>query len=97
MGNTQSALAVQSLLEIGQSERLRWRILNGNSDALLDQELIEYILTLVMPHQNIAPLAARGTALGQTIDGRGRCGGFSWLSHSGSVGRGCRKGYRQSG
>ncbi|MFN3435524.1 MAG: RadC family protein [Sphingomonas sp.] len=41
----------------GHRERLRGRLLAGGGDALLDHELIEYLLTLVIPRMDTKPTA----------------------------------------
>src|SRR4051812_30994487 len=41
----------------GHRDRLRKRLLDGGGDALLDHELIEYLLTLVIPRIDTKPLA----------------------------------------
>ena len=41
----------------GHRERLRGRLLAGGGDALLDHELIEYLLTLVIPRVDTKPIA----------------------------------------
>jgi DNA repair protein RadC len=43
----------------GHRERLRQRLLKGRSDALLDHELIEYLLALALPRRDTKPLAKR--------------------------------------
>ena len=41
----------------GHRERLRQRLFEGGPDALLDHELIEYILALAIPRRDTKPLA----------------------------------------
>lgn len=41
----------------GHRERLRGRLLTGGGEALLDHELIEYLLTLVVPRRDTKPTA----------------------------------------
>ena len=41
----------------GHRERLRSRLLDGGPDALLDHELIEYLLALAIPRRDTKPLA----------------------------------------
>lgn len=41
----------------GHRERLRSRLLEGGPDALLDHELIEYLLALAIPRRDTKPLA----------------------------------------
>jgi DNA repair protein RadC len=41
----------------GHRARLRERLLHGGADALLDHELIEYLLFLVLPRRDTKPLA----------------------------------------
>ncbi len=41
----------------GHRARLRQRLLNGKSEALLDHELIEYLLALAIPRRDTKPLA----------------------------------------
>ncbi|QJB67974.1 RadC family protein [Parasphingorhabdus halotolerans] len=41
----------------GHRARLRQRLLNGRGDALLDHELIEYLLALAIPRRDTKPLA----------------------------------------
>ena len=41
----------------GHRERLRGRLLAGGGDALLDHELIEYLLTLALPRIDTKPIA----------------------------------------
>ncbi len=43
----------------GHRERLRQRILNGGPDALLDHELVEYLLALAIPRRDTKPMAKR--------------------------------------
>jgi DNA repair protein RadC len=43
----------------GHRARLRQRLLDGGGDALLDHELIEYLLALAIPRQDTKPLAKR--------------------------------------
>jgi DNA repair protein RadC len=43
----------------GHRARLRGRLLENGGDALLDHELIEYLLTLVIPRRDTKPLAKR--------------------------------------
>lgn len=43
----------------GHRERLRQRILNGGPDALLDHELVEYLLGLAIPRRDTKPMAKR--------------------------------------
>lgn len=42
---------------VGHRERLRRRLLEGGPDALLDHELIEYLLALAIPRRDTKPLA----------------------------------------
>lgn len=44
---------------VGHRERLRRRLLEGGPDALLDHELIEYLLALAIPRRDTKPLAKR--------------------------------------
>ncbi|HKX35605.1 MAG TPA: UPF0758 domain-containing protein, partial [Rhizorhapis sp.] len=41
----------------GHRERLRRRLLDGGPEALLDHELIEYLLALAIPRRDTKPLA----------------------------------------
>src|SRR5688572_21953813 len=41
----------------GHRARLRQRLLEGGPDALLDHELVEYLLALAMPRRDTKPLA----------------------------------------
>ncbi|RYG79895.1 MAG: hypothetical protein EON59_15600, partial [Alphaproteobacteria bacterium] len=41
----------------GHRERLRQRMFDGGPDALLDHELVEYILGLAIPRRDTKPLA----------------------------------------
>ena len=41
----------------GHRARLRHRLLDGGGDALLDHELVEYLLTLAIPRRDTKPLA----------------------------------------
>ncbi len=41
----------------GHRARLRERLLEGSGDALLDHELIEFILTLAIPRRDMKPIA----------------------------------------
>jgi DNA repair protein RadC len=41
----------------GHRARLRQRLLEGGGDALLDHELVEYLLTLAIPRRDTKPLA----------------------------------------
>lgn len=41
----------------GHRARLRQRLLDGGGDALLDHELVEYLLALVIPRRDTKPLA----------------------------------------
>jgi DNA repair protein RadC len=43
----------------GHRARLRQRLLDGGGDALLDHELIEYLLTLAIPRRDTKPMAKR--------------------------------------
>lgn len=43
----------------GHRERLRKRLIEGGGDALLDHELIEYILGLAIPRRDTKPIAKR--------------------------------------
>jgi DNA repair protein RadC len=43
----------------GHRERVRQRLIEGGSDALLDHELIEYLLTLSLRRQDTKPIARR--------------------------------------
>jgi DNA repair protein RadC len=43
----------------GHRARLRRRLLDGGSEALLDHELIEYLLALAIPRRDTKPLARR--------------------------------------
>ena len=43
----------------GHRERLRNRLIQGGPDALLDHELIEYLLTLAIPRRDTKPMAKR--------------------------------------
>ncbi|WP_239017002.1 RadC family protein [Sphingomonas ginkgonis] len=43
----------------GHRARLRQRLLEGGGDALLDHELVEYLLTLAIPRRDTKPLAKR--------------------------------------
>jgi DNA repair protein RadC len=42
----------------GHRDRLRQRLLEGGPDALLDHELIEFLLMLAIPRRDTQPLAA---------------------------------------
>ena len=42
---------------IGHRARLRQRLASGGGDALLDHELIEYLLALAIPRRDTKPLA----------------------------------------
>ena len=56
----------------GHRARLRHRLLDGGGDALLDHELVEYLLTLAVPRRDTKPLAKRlildAGGLGQLLD-----------------------------
>src|SRR5687767_12853634 len=41
----------------GHRARLRHRLLDGGGEALLDHELVEYLLTLAIPRRDTKPLA----------------------------------------
>ena len=41
----------------GHRERLRDKILSGNTDTLLDYELLEYLLTVAIPRKDVKPIA----------------------------------------
>ncbi len=41
----------------GHRARLRQRLIEGGADALLDHELIEYLLALAIPRIDTKPLA----------------------------------------
>ena len=43
----------------GHRARLRQRLLGGGGEALLDHELVEYLLTLAVPRRDTKPLAKR--------------------------------------
>ena len=43
----------------GHRARLRQRLLDGGPDALLDHELVEYLLALVIPRRDTKPLARK--------------------------------------
>ena len=43
----------------GHRERLRERLINSGGDALHDHELVEYLLTLVIPRKDTKPIAKR--------------------------------------
>ena len=43
----------------GHRARLRQRLLDGGQDALLDHELVEYLLALALPRRDTKPLAKR--------------------------------------
>lgn len=43
----------------GHRARLRQRLLDGGGEALLDHELVEYLLTLAIPRRDTKPLAKR--------------------------------------
>ena len=43
----------------GHRARLRQRLLDGGGNALLDHELVEYLLTLAVPRRDTKPLAKR--------------------------------------
>lgn len=43
----------------GRRKRLRQRLLTGRGDALLDHELVEYLLALAIPRRNTKPLAKK--------------------------------------
>src|SRR5690242_8152159 len=43
----------------GHRERLRQRLLTGGPEALLDYELLEYLLCLAIPRRDTKPLAKR--------------------------------------
>ena len=42
---------------VGHRARLRERLAQGGPDALLDHELIEYLLALAIPRRDTKPLA----------------------------------------
>ncbi len=43
----------------GHRARLRQRLLDGGGKALLDHELVEYLLTLAVPRRDTKPTAKR--------------------------------------
>lgn len=43
----------------GHRQRLRQRLIEGGPDALLDHELVEYLLALAIPRRDTKPLARR--------------------------------------
>lgn len=43
----------------GHRARLRGRLIEGGADALLDHELVEYLLMLVLPRRDTKPIARR--------------------------------------
>ena len=43
----------------GHRARLRKRLIEGGPDALLDHEIIEYLLGLAIPRRDTKPLAKR--------------------------------------
>lgn len=43
----------------GHRARLRRRLFEGGSDALLDHELVEYLLALALPRRDTKPIAKR--------------------------------------
>lgn len=69
----------------GHRERLRRRLIDGGPEALLDHELIEYILGLAIPRRDTKPLAKRllvefgslGGLLTADSEAIGRNGGIS--------------------
>src|SRR3546814_14407953 len=42
---------------VGHRERLRRRLFDGGPDALLDHELVDYLLALAIPRRDTKPLA----------------------------------------
>jgi DNA repair protein RadC len=52
----ESALATDST---GHRGRLRQRLFEGGPDALLDHELVEYLLALALPRRDTKPLAKK--------------------------------------
>lgn len=52
-------MADQSFDAGGHRARLRKRLLEGGPDALLDHELVEYLLALAIPRRDTKPLAKR--------------------------------------
>ena len=70
----------------GHRARLRGRLLAGGGDALLDHELIEYLLALAIPRRDTKPLAKalinRFGSFGAVLAApdRGRTVGEAWLA-----------------
>ncbi|WP_432653718.1 RadC family protein [Sphingosinicella terrae] len=66
----------------GHRERLRQRLIDGDSEALLDHELVEALLALAIPRKDTKPLAKR---LIREFGGYGRllCAEASALSRAG--------------
>jgi len=69
----------------GHRARLRKRLIEGGSEALLDHELIEYLLALAIPRRDTKPLAKRlidqfggfGAVLAADGEALARVGGLS--------------------
>lgn len=69
----------------GHRARLRKRLIEGGHDALLDHELVEYLLTLAIPRRDTKPLAKRlihefggfGALLSAEPEALARIGGLS--------------------
>ena len=75
----------QALDQAGHRERLRQRLIEGGTEALLDHELVEYLLGLAIPRRDTKPLAKRlirdfggfGRLLSADADAIRRVGGLS--------------------
>src|SRR4051812_27383484 len=52
-------MADDSLNGSGHRSRLRKRLFEGGPDALLDHELVEYLLALALPRRDTKPLAKK--------------------------------------
>jgi len=69
----------------GHRARLRQRLIEGGSDALLDHELVEYLLGLAIPRRDTKPLAKKlirdfggfGALLAADAEAIARIGGLS--------------------
>jgi DNA repair protein RadC len=72
-------MADTSLDGSGHRARLRQRLFEGGPDALLDHELVEYLLALALPRRDTKPLAKKlihefgGFGALLTADGRSIC------------------------
>ena len=49
----------EAILGAGHRERLRRRLIDGGPEALLDHELVEFLLALAIPRRDTKPLAKR--------------------------------------